>query len=144
MQRLEAHLQAEVVVSPLSHNVLYEEYAFCLCIVTYYDYGTPKEGDLYNLKKAAGNDAYEIFLSGAAPVVTIENPDAVSGKALVIFRDSFGSSIAPLLVSGYEKITLVDIRYVQSSSVGEFVDFSGCNVLFLYSTILLNNSGALR
>ena len=38
LQRLEAHLQAEVVVSPLSHNVLYEEYAFCLCIVTYYDY----------------------------------------------------------------------------------------------------------
>lgn len=114
------------------------------CIVTYYDFGTPKEGDLYNLKKAAGNDAYEIFLSGAAPVVSIENPDAVSGKELVIFRDSFGSSMAPLLVSGYEKITLVDIRYVQSSSVGDFVDFSDCDVLFLYSTMLLNNSGALR
>lgn len=114
------------------------------CIVTYYDYGTPKEGDLYNLKKAAGNDAYEIFLSGSAPIVSIENPEALTSKELIIFRDSFGSSLAPLLVSGYEKITLVDIRYVQSSSVGEFVDFADCDVLFLYSTMLLNNSGALR
>lgn len=114
------------------------------CIVTYYDYGTPKEGELYNMEKAAGNDAYELFLSGTTPIVSIENPNAVSGKQLVIFRDSFGSSLAPLLASGYEKITLVDIRYVQSSYVGQLVDFSDCDVLFLYSTMLLNNSGALR
>ncbi len=114
------------------------------CIVTCYDYGAPEEGELYNMEKAAGKDAYEMFLSGAAPIVSIENPDAASGRRLVMFRDSFGSSIAPLLASGYEKITLVDIRYVQSPFVGQYVDFSDCDALFLYSTMLLNNSGALR
>lgn len=114
------------------------------CIVTYYDDGTAQIGDMYNMKKAAGNDAYEMFLSGSTPVATIENPNANNHKKLIIFRDSFGSSIAPLLASGYEKITVVDIRYVQSMYVGQFVDFSDSEVLFLYSTMLLNNSGALR
>lgn len=114
------------------------------CIVSYYDFGTPKQGDLYDMKKAAGNDAYEMFLSGSTPVATIENPHLENGKKLVIFRDSFGSCFAPLLASGYEKITVVDIRYVQSSFVGQFVDFKDSDVLFLYSTMLLNNSGALR
>ncbi len=112
--------------------------------VTYYDTGKPKKGEMYNMEKAAGKDPYEMFLSGTTPLVTIENPSAKSDRELVMFRDSFGSSIAPLLSAGYRKITLVDIRYMQSSFVGNFVDFENADVLFLYSTTLLNNSLALR
>lgn len=114
------------------------------CKVTYYDTGAPKAGELYNMKKAYGKDPYEMFLSGVAPLITIENPSATSQKELVLFRDSFGSSLAPLLVEGYQKITVVDIRYVQSSMLGQFVNFEHCDVLFLYSTTLLNNSLALK
>lgn len=114
------------------------------CKVTYYDTGVPYEGDMYNMKKAYGKDPYEMFLSGTSPLITIENSAAKSGKELVLFRDSFGSSIAPLLAEGYDKITVVDIRYIQSSFIGNFVDFENCDVLFLYSTALLNKSTALR
>ncbi len=113
-------------------------------IVTYYDTGKPKSGQIYNMEKAFGKDPYEMFLSGTTPLVTIENPSAKSTKELVIFRDSFGSSLAPLFVEGYSKITAVDIRYIQSSFVGNFVDFDNCDVLFLYSTTLLNNSMAMK
>lgn len=114
------------------------------CIVTYYDTGTPKQGKLYNMEKAFGKDPYEMFLSGTTPLVTIENPAAKSEKELVIFRDSYASSIAPLLAQGYKKITLVDIRYIQSSFLGNFIEFDTQDVLFMYSTTLLNNSTALR
>lgn len=113
-------------------------------VVTYYDTGSPKVGDMYNMDKAFSKDPYEMFLSGVAPLITIENPNAKEKKELVMFRDSFGSSLAPLMLEGYSKITVVDIRYIASSFVGNFVDFDNSDVLFIYSTALLNNSTAMK
>ena len=62
----------------------------------------------------------------------------------MIFRDSFGSSLAPLLIESYDKITLVDIRYIQSGMLGNFIDFDSQDVLFIYSSGLLNNSLAMK
>lgn len=114
------------------------------CTVTYFDTGMGKTGDMYNMDKAYGKDPYEMFLSGSTPLCTIENPNAKTEKELILFRDSFGSSIAPLFAEGYKKITVVDIRYVQSEYLESFIDFENQDVLFLYSTMLLNNSLALR
>ncbi len=114
------------------------------CIVTYYDTGMPKQGEFYNMEKAQGKDPYEMFLSGTSPLITIENSKAKTQKELILFRDSFGSSIAPLFAEGYQKITIVDIRYIQSDFLGNFIKFDNQDVLFLYSTTLLNNSTALR
>ncbi len=112
--------------------------------VTYYDSGSPQEGQMYNMEKAAGKDPYELFLSGTSALIEIENPQADSQKELVIFRDSFGSSLSPLLVPGYSKITIVDIRYIHSSFLGNFITFNDQDVLFLYSTTLINNSMAMK
>ncbi len=110
------------------------------CIVTSYNTGSPKEIAIYTLEKAAGNDAYEIFLSGADPLITIENPSGVEGKELVVFRDSFGSSLIPLMVQDYEKITVVDLRYFRSNLLGDYIEFNDQDVLFLYSTLILNSN----
>ncbi len=96
--------------------------------------------DVYNLELASGKDAYEIFLSGAKSLLTIENPNATTDKELLIFRDSFASSIAPLFAEGYSKITLIDIRYLAPQLLGNFVTFNGQDVLFMYSAPVLNNS----
>ena len=111
---------------------------------TAYDWQNDRKIPVYDLKRAWGRDPYELFLSGPLSLITIENPQAQTGRRLVIFRDSFASSLAPLLVSGYAQITLVDIRYIHPDALGELVDFSGCDVLFLYSTLVLNNSGTLK
>ena len=114
------------------------------CIVTGYGSGKPQTIPLYDMEKGHGRDPYELFLSGAEPVITIENPNSSSDRALILFRDSYAGSLAPLLIGGYSKITLVDIRYVQSAVLDRFVDFEAQDVLFLYSSTLLNNSLALR
>ena len=62
----------------------------------------------------------------------------------MIFRDSFGSSLAPYFTECYRKITLVDTRYLASELVGRFVEFDDQDVLFLYSTPVLNNSVTLK
>lgn len=100
---------------------------------------------IYDMKKARGDDPYEMFLSGTMPLVTIKNPDSDTNRELILFRDSYGSSIAPLFLSGYSKITVIDIRYIKSDYLGHFVEFNpDADVLFLYSTALLNNSLAMQ
>lgn len=96
---------------------------------------------MYDAADFDGVDPYDIYLSGAETLITIENPNATSDKHLVLFRDSFASSLAPLLVDSYAKITMVDLRYISSMAVGNFVDFEDADVLFLYSTTLLNTAG---
>lgn len=111
---------------------------------TVLNYENEETTGIYNLKKAEGDDPYEIFLSGPVSLLTIENPAAASEKELIVFRDSFGSSLIPLLAEGYAKVTLIDIRYIQSEFLSNFVDFTGKDVLFLYSTAVLNNSETLK
>ena len=111
---------------------------------TVYDYETGKTGSIYDMTKLDSRDLYDVYLSGAKALLTIENPNAGTDRELIVFRDSFGSSIVPLLMEDYAKVTLVDIRYIQPDLLGRFLDFHGQDVLFLYSTLVLNNSAALK
>ncbi len=112
------------------------------CIVTNHETG--KTGTIYDMSKAEGKDLYEVFLSGSVSLLTIENPNAKTDKELIVFRDSFGSSMVPLLVQDYATVTVVDIRYLNSAFLSQFIDFHGQDVLFLYSTLVLNNSTTLK
>jgi len=137
--------QAALPVKPDTLNYLTNETLENMVVTYYNDMGKKKSGDMYDMEKATGKDPYEMFLSGTQSVVEIENPAALTDKELIIFRDSFGSSISPILAQGYKKVTVVDIRYVAVDFVGQFVpSFENKDVLFLYSTTLINNSGAMK
>ncbi len=99
---------------------------------------------VYDMSKAQSKDPYEIFLSGTQPLVTLKNPANPQGGKLIIFRDSFSSSITPLMAEAYSEITLVDLRYINSSLVGDYVDFQNADVLFMYSTVILNDSLSMK
>ena len=109
-----------------------------------FDYQNNKEISVYDMEKAYSKDPYEMFLGGPLSLVTIENDRAKTDKELIMFRDSFGSSIAPLLVEGYKKITLVDIRYIHPNMLPNYIEFDSQDVLFLYSTSVLNNSETIK
>lgn len=115
-----------------------------LAEATVYDYETEGNIPLYDLEKGAGRDPYELFLGGSKSLLVLENPQAETGKELILFRDSFGSSLAPLLLKGYKTVTIIDIRYIAPAALSRFVDFHGQDVLFLYSTAVLNNSDTLK
>ncbi len=106
---------------------------------TVYDYETGQTYGVYNFEKFEGNDGYDFFLSGSKALLRIDNPNADTEEELIIFRDSFGSSIAPLLAEGYKSIYLVDIRYVVPDLLNQYIDFENKDVLFLYSTLILNS-----
>lgn len=110
-----------------------------------YDYEKKETVPVYAQERLEGMDPYDFYLWGARALLTIENPAQESGEKLIIFRDSFGSSIAPLLLDGYSEITLVDLRYISPNYLKTVIDPSEYDtVLFLYSTELLNNSDSLK
>ena len=112
------------------------------CIVRNHETGGVSK--VYDMTKLNSRDLYDVFLSGAASLLTIENPAATTDRELIVFRDSFGSSMVPLLVHDYKTVTLVDIRYISSAYLEEVMDFHGQDVLFLYSTLIINSSNSLK
>ena len=133
--------QAALPMEPESMYLL-ESNLLADCVV--YDHETGKTGTVYDLSKLDSRDLYDVYLSGARALLTIENPHGQAEKELIVFRDSFGSSMVPLLVQDYSKVTLVDTRYLSSDLLDQFIDFHGQDVLFLYGTQILNNSSSIK
>lgn len=99
---------------------------------------------VYDKRKADSKDPYEFFLSGNMPLVNIKNPNNPNSKRLIVFRDSFASSLMPLLAQGYSEVTMIDLRYMNSALLEKMVDFTDAQVLFIYSANLLNNSTSMK
>lgn len=102
---------------------------------------------VYQLEKLEDErslDKYDIFVGGASSLQIIESPNALTDKKLIIFRDSYTSSLAPLLLGAYGEITLIDLRYIDSARIGEYVDFADADILFLYNTSIVNHAEMLK
>ena len=120
----------------LTNNVLEN------CIV--YNYEKNETTTIYNVDKMNSLDKYDVYLSGAVSLISIENAENKKGRELVVFRDSYASSFVPLLVEGYDKITLIDTRYISPKILENYIEFSNQDILFLYSTSVINNSYSLK
>ncbi|MCI8394348.1 MAG: hypothetical protein HFH86_02565 [Bacilli bacterium] len=109
--------------------------------VNYLEYN---ETPVYTLDKLGTIDSYSVFLNGPSAILSIENSNADSEKELIIFRDSFASSLAPLLIPYYKKITLIDLRYIDMSLTNQYIDYEKQDILFLYSTLIVKESNLLK
>lgn len=130
---------------PLKPDKLYYMQGGSIADYRVYDYESGKYVGVYDMDALNGRDPYEMFLHGSKSVLTIENPNSSSGRSLIMFRDSFASSIAPLIAEGFDRVTLVDIRYVAPEMLGRMVDFTQyTDALFLYGTGVINNSETIK
>ncbi len=129
---------------PMEADTLYIMEGETLNNCRVYNHETKQYGSVYDAKRLSGPDPYEVYLSGPQAVLTIENPNATTQRELILFRDSFGSSLAPYFLQDYKTVTLVDIRYISAQLIGEYLDFHGQDVLFAYSTLILNNSSTMK
>ncbi len=111
--------------------------------VTVYNLETDETVGVYETGDFANVDPYDVYLGGAAALLHIENPSQKNGRRLIVLRDSFGSSLAPLLIPAYSEITLVDIRYLSPRLLPQLIEVTeDTDVLYLYSTSVLNSFGA--
>lgn len=98
--------------------------------------------ELYDMTQAESNDLYNIFFSGNQVMMQLTNTKPTNGRELIIIGDSYARSMAPLLLSGYRKVTVLDLRIVKIRDVlDQYMTFNANqDVLFLYSTISLNSA----
>ena len=125
---------------------------------TVYDYLTKMPGgSLYNPEffhhpeQYEGKVQYDFFLAGTRPLLRIDNPNATTDKELIVFRDSFGSSLIPLMAEGYKRIYVADIRYINVDGIlrernedgttrGYLPTYENLDVLFIFSATVLNSN----
>lgn len=115
---------------------------------TVYNYEKKKYGPLYQKENLSHIDSYDIFLDGPSSLLILENKEKKNQRTLLLFRDSFGSSLAPLFLENYSKIVLIDLRYFASHLLSTIpnIDFNDENqdILFLYSVPIVNESSTLK
>ena len=109
--------------------------------VKHLEYGYKK---VYDEEKLNGVDSYDVFLYGPSSYIEITNKNLNDNSTLIIFRDSFASSIVPLFIPYYNNIIVIDLRYIDFELVEEKIDLNNSDILFLYSTLIINNSDILK
>ena len=103
------------------------------------------EAKLYYEENINADDPYDIFLGGACTVTVIQNTGKTNGKTLYLFSDSFGRSLAPLLLSDYDKVVFYDIRYIRMSQALEIMPVEpGSDVLMAYNISAIAVSSNLQ
>lgn len=104
-----------------------------------YDLESDKYITVYDQQDLLSPDAYDIFLGGPKAYLKIENPASKTDQKLIIFRDSFASSIAPLLIESFEQIELIDLRYYDRSLIKDLKLDNEATVLFMYGSQIINS-----
>ncbi len=107
-------------------------------------YEKQKNVPVYNLEGLEHLDTYDVYVDGPTAFLDIKNPHANNGQKLIIFRDSFTSSLLPLLIPSYEEIQVVDLRYFKSNFLDQLSFEKDAKVLFIYGMEVANHSQALK
>ena len=136
-------LYSKIALPISKENLIYRTNSL-LESISVYNYEKNRIEPVYQDEYYSHVDPYDVFLGGATPLLVIDNPELENGKNLIIFRDSFASSLTPLLISSYDEITLIDLRYIGTDYLEGMVDFKDSDILFLYSDEVINNSYLLK
>lgn len=69
-------------------------------------------------------DKYSSFTGSNQPIINIDT-NIENGKKLLLVKDSYAHSLVPFLANHYEKITMVDMRYIRGDlnnyiNIGEY------------------------
>lgn len=92
-------------------------------------------------------DKYSSFTGSNVPIVDITT-GVENGKSLLIVKDSYAHSLVPFLANHYSRITMVDMRYI-NSGLNMLVNLDDYDqTLFMYNAITFaqdaNNINKLR
>ena len=79
-------------------------------------------------------DKYSSFTGSNQPIIEIDT-NIENGKKLLIVKDSYAHSLVPFLANHYEKITMVDMRYI-NGDLNYFIDMDEYNqALFMFNAV---------
>lgn len=80
----------------------------------------------------SNSNYYMVF--GGDQQITHVSTDCKNGRTLVIFKDSYGNALLPVLTSSFENIYLCDIRYFDLNAVSFVQQVKATDLLFAMNT----------
>ena len=102
-----------------------------------YDRGKTSN-NAYEFSNLSKKDKYTFYLDGNHAEVVI-NTNNKNNKTIVIFKDSFAHSFIPFLIKDYEKIIVLDLRYIGVNLNDYFKNNNVTDVLMLYNIYNFSN-----
>ena len=88
-------------------------------------------------------DKYSSFTGSNVPIVTIET-DVDNDRQLLIIKDSYAHALVPFLSKHYSKITMVDMRYI-NTDLNYFINVRDYDqVLFMQNVITFSEESHLK
>lgn len=97
--------------------------------------GTFKEGSLLlpGIFKSTPVSWYLVFI-GTDDIVTRVNTTVNNGRKLLIVKDSYGNAVIPCLLSSFEQVDMVDMRYFKGSVSQYAVENGMTDIVFIMNT----------
>lgn len=91
--------------------------------------------NLYNIKKFSERDKYAGFLYGNHGLCVINSKESKNKKDhICIIKDSYANSLIPFLTYNYNKIYVIDLRYIKQEDLNKFFNQNNINdILIIYS-----------
>ena len=99
--------------------------------VTQYDthFGNPVAADLLLDPSNMPNSGYYMIFGSDERIVHV-NTECKNGRNLVIFKDSYGNALLPMLTGSFENIYLCDIRYFDLNAAEFIRNVQATDLLF--------------
>ncbi len=83
---------------------------------------------------------YIVFLGGDIPLMA-SNTNAGTGRTALVVKNSYGNAFAPYLLPHFDRVVVLDYRYV-SRNIQDIVDSFGVTDLVFVNATITANSGA--
>jgi len=83
---------------------------------------------------------YIVFLGGDIPLLA-SNTNAGTGRTALVIKNSYGNAFAPYLLPHFDRVVVLDYRYV-SRNIQDIVDSFGVTDLVFVNATITANSGA--
>lgn len=83
---------------------------------------------------------YIVFLGGDIPLL-VSNTSAGTGRTALVVKNSYGNAFAPYLLPHFDRVVVLDYRYV-SRNIQEIVETFGVTDLVFVNATITANSGA--
>jgi len=93
----------------------------------------PMKVSLYG-EYASKTNSYSIFLHGDNPVFVIDT-GINNGRKIAVVKESYGNAMIPFLAASYEKVVVIDQRYLQKG-LYQVIEQFGVNELLFINNIL--------
>lgn len=101
-----------------------------------YQNGSPNTASVVPLygEYASSYNAYSVFLHGDLPVTVIDT-GLNNGRRIAVVKESYGNAFVPFLVNNYERVVVIDQRYLQKG-LYTVLEENGVNELLFINNIL--------